>query len=55
MTRRTRYRKCKQCKRLTLPDEFNKGDNIAYASIPIGAYSEQRIIPSKIAVETIPR
>ncbi len=31
--------------------EFNKGDNIAYASIPLGAYSEQRIIPSKIAVK----
>jgi NADPH2:quinone reductase len=27
--------------------EFNKGDNVAYASPPIGAYSEQRIIPSK--------
>ena len=26
MTPKTRYRKCKQCKRLTLPDEFNKGD-----------------------------
>ena len=32
-------------------NEFNKGDNIAYASMPIGAYSEQRIIPSKIAVK----
>ncbi len=31
--------------------EFNKGDNIAYASMPIGAYSEQRIIPTKIAVK----
>ena len=31
--------------------EFNKGDNIAYASIPLGAYSQQRIIPSKIAVK----
>ncbi len=31
--------------------EFNKGDNIAYASMPIGAYSQQRIIPSKIAVK----
>ena len=31
--------------------EFNKGDNIAYAAIPIGAYSEQRIIPAKIAVK----
>ena len=31
--------------------EFNKGDNIAYASLPIGAYSQQRIIPAKIAVK----
>ncbi len=31
--------------------EFNKGDNIAYASIPIGAYSQKRIIPAKIAVK----
>tara|TARA_Y100001958_G_C21203143_1_gene529537 strand:- start:674 stop:1648 length:975 start_codon:yes stop_codon:yes gene_type:complete len=31
--------------------EFNKGDDIAYASLPIGAYSQQRIIPSKIAVK----
>ena len=31
--------------------EFNIGDNIAYASIPLGAYSQQRIIPSKIAVK----
>ncbi len=31
--------------------EFNKGDKIAYASTPIGAYSEQRIIPAKIAVK----
>ena len=31
--------------------EFNKGDNIAYASMPIGAYSQQRIIPAKIAVK----
>ncbi len=31
--------------------DFNKGDNIAYASMPIGAYSQQRIIPSKIAVK----
>ena len=30
---------------------FNKGDNIAYASMPIGAYSQQRIIPAKIAVK----
>ncbi len=31
--------------------EFNKGDNVAYASMPIGAYSQQRIIPAKIAVK----
>ena len=31
--------------------EFNIGDNIAYASMPLGAYSQQRIIPSKIAVK----
>ena len=31
--------------------EFNIGDNIAYASVPLGAYSQQRIIPSKIAVK----
>ena len=31
--------------------EFNKGDNIAYASMPIGAYSQKRIIPAKIAVK----
>ncbi len=31
--------------------EFKKGDNIAYASIPLGAYSQQRIIPDKIAVK----
>ena len=30
---------------------FSIGDNIAYASMPIGAYSEQRIIPAKIAVK----
>ena len=30
--------------------EFSKGDNIAYASIPLGAYAQQRIIPAKIAV-----
>ena len=35
---------------LTL-SEFNKGDNIAYASVPLGAYSQQRIIPAKIAVK----
>ena len=31
--------------------EFNKGDNIAYASVPLGAYSQQRIIPANIAVK----
>ena len=31
--------------------EFNKGDNVAYASMPIGAYSHQRIIPSKAVVK----
>ena len=30
---------------------FNIGDNIAYASIPLGAYSQQRIIPAKIVVK----
>ena len=32
-------------------NEFNKGDKIAYASTPLGAYSQQRIIPAKIAVK----
>jgi len=31
--------------------DFNKGDNIAYASMPIGAYSTERVIPAKIAVK----
>ena len=31
--------------------EFNKGDKIAYASVPLGAYTQQRIIPAKIAVK----
>ena len=31
--------------------EFSKGDNIAYAGMPIGAYSAEKIIPSKIAVK----
>ena len=31
--------------------EFSKGDNIAYASVPLGAYAQQRIIPAKIAVK----
>ncbi|MDC0472664.1 quinone oxidoreductase [Pelagibacteraceae bacterium] len=31
--------------------DLNVGDNIAYAAAPVGAYSQQRIIPSKIAVK----
>ena len=31
--------------------EFNVGDKVAYAAVPIGAYSQQRIIPAKIAVK----
>ena len=31
--------------------DLNKGDNIAYASVPLGAYSQERIIPAKIAVK----
>ena len=31
--------------------EINIGDNIAYASAPVGAYSQQRIIPESIAVK----
>ena len=31
--------------------EFNVGDKIAYASMPLGAYSQQRVIPAKIAVK----
>ncbi len=30
---------------------FNKGDKIAYASMPLGSYSEQRIIPAKSVVK----
>ena len=30
---------------------FNIGDNIAYASAPLGAYSDERIIPENIAVK----
>jgi len=30
--------------------DFNKGDNIAYASTPLGAYSQERIIPAKNAI-----
>jgi|TARA_B100000401_G_C52811508_1_gene724068 NADPH2:quinone reductase len=31
--------------------DLNVGDNIAYAAAPVGAYSNQRIIPAKIAVK----
>tara|TARA_B100001093_G_C26852755_1_gene1025907 strand:- start:44 stop:1018 length:975 start_codon:yes stop_codon:yes gene_type:complete len=31
--------------------EFSVGDNIAYASMPIGAYSQQRNLPAKIVVK----
>ena len=31
--------------------EINIGDNIAYASAPVGAYAQQRIIPEKIAIK----
>jgi len=31
--------------------DINVGDNVAYASAPVGAYSQQRIIPEKIAVK----
>ena len=30
---------------------FSKGDNIAYASMPIGSYSQQRLIPAKVAIK----
>ena len=30
--------------------DFTVGDKVAYAAVPIGAYSQKRIIPSKIAV-----
>ena len=30
---------------------FSKGDNIAYASMPLGSYSDERVIPEKIAVK----
>ena len=32
-------------------ERFNKGDSVAYASPPLGSYSESRIIPEKIAVK----
>ena len=31
--------------------EFSKGDNIAYAAMPIGSYAQQRIIPAKVAIK----
>ena len=30
---------------------FSRGDNIAYASLPLGSYSEERVIPEKIDVK----
>ena len=30
---------------------FSKGDDIAYAALPLGSYSDERIIPEKIAVK----
>ena len=30
---------------------FNKGDRITYSQMPLGSYSEERIIPEKIAVK----
>ena len=30
---------------------FRKGDNVAYASPPLGSYSDERIIPERIAVK----
>ena len=30
---------------------FNKGDKIAYSQMPLGSYSQERIIPEKIAVK----
>jgi NADPH2:quinone reductase len=31
--------------------DFTVGDNVAYASAPVGAYSQERIIPEKIVVK----
>ena len=31
--------------------DFRKGDNVAYASPPLGSYSDERVIPEKIAVK----
>ena len=30
---------------------FNKGDRVTYSQMPLGSYSEERIIPDKIAVK----
>ena len=30
---------------------FNKGDRVTYSQMPLGSYSEERIIPEKIAVK----
>jgi len=30
---------------------FSKGDDIAYAALPLGSYSDERVIPEKIAVK----
>ena len=32
-------------------NRFNKGDRIAYSSMPLGSYSEERCIPNEIAVK----
>ena len=31
--------------------KFSKGDNVAYAAPPLGSYSDERVIPEKIAVK----
>ena len=30
---------------------FNKGDRVTYSQMPLGSYSDERIIPEKIAVK----
>jgi len=30
---------------------FSKGDDIAYAALPLGSYSDERVIPEKIAIK----
>ncbi len=32
-------------------NRFNKGDRVAYSSMPLGSYSEERCIPNEIAVK----